>query len=159
RMTTGQSNRAHRDTDVGMIMAMNVRLLRSRQRLSGYSVRLRFVLFIRVRHFHPPLGCRLPEPLNMTVRFDVFFVEPFFSLCRQSARSFHKFVFGLNKSFARKAKIAWVLSGTHSNRITGTRLDTKSAIDAAQSVDLVANRVFFNRIVRILTRLDINALG
>src|SRR5262245_19211179 len=54
RMTAGQSNRAHRDTDVRMVMAMNVRLLRSRQRLSGYSVTLRFVLFIRVRHFHPP---------------------------------------------------------------------------------------------------------
>src|SRR5262245_63673611 len=130
-MTTGQSNRAHRDTDVWMIMAMHVRLVRSRQRLSVYSVRLRFVLFIRVRHFHPPLGCRLPEPLNMTVRFDVFFVEPFFSLCRQFTRSFHQYFFGLDKSFTRKAQIAWVRSGIHSNRITGTRLDTQSAIYAA----------------------------
>src|SRR5215510_4680519 len=80
----------------------------------------------------------------MTVRFDVFFVEPFF---------------GLDKSFTGKAQIAWVRSGIHSDRITGTRLDTKTAIDAAQSVDLVANRVFFNRIVRIFARLDINALG
>src|SRR5262249_30213515 len=158
-MTTGQSNRAHRDTDVGMIMAMNVRLLRSRQRLSGYSVRLRFVLFIRVRHFHPPLGCRLPEPLNMTVRFDVFFVEPFFSLCRQFTRSSNHYFLGLKKSFPRKAKFAGVLPEIYSNRITGTCLDKKSEIDAAQSVDLVANGFFFNRIVRILPRLDINALG
>src|SRR5262249_16642950 len=158
-MTTGQSNRGHRDTDVGMIMAMNVRLLRSRQRLGGYSVRLRFVLFIRVRHFHPPLGCRLPEPLNMTVRFDVFFVEPFFSLCRQFTRSFHQYFFGLDKSFTRKPQIPWVPSRIHSNPITGTSRDKKSAIDAAQSVDLVANGLFFTRIVRILTRLDINALG
>src|SRR5262245_35273784 len=133
-MTTGQSNRAHRDTDVGMFMAMNVRLLRSWQRLRGYSVTLRFVLLIRVRHFHPPLGCGLPERLNMTVRFDVFFVEPFFSLCCQFTRSFHQHFFGLDKIFTRKAQIAWVRSGIHSNRITGTRLDAKPAVDAEQSL-------------------------
>src|SRR5262249_43076052 len=114
RVTARQSNRAHRDTDVGMFMAMNVRLLRSRKRLSGYSVTLRLVLFVGVRHFHPPLDADFPELLNMTVRFDVFFVEPLFSLCCQFTRSFHQHFFGLDKSFTRKAQIAWVRSGIHS---------------------------------------------
>ena len=37
RVVAGQTNGAHRDTDVGMFMTMDVRLLRSRKRLSGYS--------------------------------------------------------------------------------------------------------------------------
>src|SRR5215468_4114110 len=159
RMAARQSNRSHRDTDVGMFMAMNVRLLRSRKRLSGYSVTLRLVLFIGVRHFHPPLDADFPELLNMTVRFDVFFVEPLFSLCCQFTRSFHQHFFVLDKILTTKTKVAWMRSRIHSNRITGTRLDAKTAIDAAQGVDLVSDRVFFNRIVRILTGLDINALS
>ena len=80
RVIAGQRNSAHRDADVRMFMTVDVRLLRSWKRLSGYSVGLRLVSIIGVRHCNPPLDADFLEPLNMTVRFDVFFVEPFFSL-------------------------------------------------------------------------------
>ena len=62
RVVAGQRNGAHRNTDFRMFMAMNIRLLRSRKRLSRYSVSLRPVLIIGVRHFDPPLDAdfRLP---------------------------------------------------------------------------------------------------
>ena len=62
RVVAGQRNGAHRNTDVGMFMTMDVRLLRSRKRLSGYSVRLRSVLIIGVRHFDPPLDADFRSP-------------------------------------------------------------------------------------------------
>ena len=61
RVIAGQTNGAHRDSDVGMFMTMDVRLLRSRKRLSGYSAGLRFVSIIGVRHFDPPLDADFPE--------------------------------------------------------------------------------------------------
>jgi K+-sensing histidine kinase KdpD len=50
RMVAGQRNGAHRDADGGLRMAMDIRLLRSRKRLSRDSVRLRSVWIIGVRH-------------------------------------------------------------------------------------------------------------
>lgn len=47
----------------------------------------------------------------------------------------------------------------HSDGIARTGLDAKAAVDAAKRVDFVAEGILFNRIIRILSRLNIDAFG
>ena len=45
------------------------------------------------------------------------------------------------------------------DRVEWTRFLAKTAVDAPQGIDLVANRKLFNRVVRILARLDVNTIS
>ena len=47
----------------------------------------------------------------------------------------------------------------HANRVAGTGLDAKAAVDAAQRVDFIAHCEFFNGIIRIFTGLDVDTIG
>ena len=49
-------------------------------------------------------------------------------------------------------------SRVHSNRVTGTSLDTETTVDAAQRINLIADREFFNGVVRIFSGLNVDAL-
>lgn len=50
-------------------------------------------------------------------------------------------------------------SGIHSNRVAGTGFDTHAAINAAQRIDFVADRVLLDRITRILSGLDVDTVS
>src|SRR5689334_6134049 len=50
-------------------------------------------------------------------------------------------------------------SGVHANRVARTSLDTHAAIDAAQRIDLITDRVLLDRITRVLSGLDIDTVG
>src|SRR3989338_9653149 len=50
-------------------------------------------------------------------------------------------------------------SDLHPDGITRTGLDSEAAVDAAQGVDLVTHGELFNRVIRILPGLDIDAFG
>src|SRR5690242_14144704 len=50
-------------------------------------------------------------------------------------------------------------SGIHADRITRACFYAVAAVNTPQGVDLISDRELFNRIVRILARLDINTLG
>ena len=47
----------------------------------------------------------------------------------------------------------------HSDCIAGTSFDTEAAINAPQGIDLIADREFFYRFVRILSCFDVDSLG
>src|SRR5262245_838639 len=49
--------------------------------------------------------------------------------------------------------------GVHADRVTRTGLHAHPAVDALERVDLVADRVLLDARVRMLTRLDVDALG
>src|SRR5581483_7430273 len=75
------------------------------------------------------------------------------------ARTVGENLFVFDKGLPGKAQIAGMRSGVHANRVAGAGLDTHAAINAAQRIDFVADRVFLDRIARIFSGLDVNTVG
>src|SRR5713226_3201900 len=89
----------------------------------------------------------------------MFLIEPLFTFLLQLAGAIHENLFVLDKIHPGKPSICRMHACIHSDRIARTGLDAKAAIDAAQSVDFVADGILLNRIIRILAGLDVDALG
>ena len=94
----------------------------------------------------------------MSVGFDVFFVKAFLAFLGKFFRALHQHFFGFHKFLSPKTKIAGVGSGIHTDGIARTRLYTVTTVDTPERVDLIPDWKFFNRIVRILARFDIDTL-
>src|SRR5574341_143350 len=47
----------------------------------------------------------------------------------------------------------------HANRVAGTGFHAQAAVNAAQRIDLIANRVLLDGIIRIFAGLDVDTLG
>src|SRR5581483_842302 len=94
---------------------------------------------------------------NVTIGLDVFFVETFFTFFGQLFRACHQRLFGFDEFLAAEAEIARVSAGVHADRVARASLDAKAAVNAAQGVDLVADRKLLDRPVGILAGLDVDA--
>ena len=94
----------------------------------------------------------------MPVGFDVFFEQPFFSFFREFLRSVHQHFLVSTKSFRVKPRLPGMRARIHPDRIARTRLDTEAAINAAQGIDLVPDRIFLNGVIWIFARFDIDTL-
>ena len=94
----------------------------------------------------------------MSVGFDVFFVKAFLAFLGKFFRALHQHFFGFDKFLSSKTEIAGMGSGIHTDGIARTCFYTVTTVNTPERVDLVSDRKFFNRVVRILTRFDIDTL-
>src|SRR5437867_9197419 len=81
------------------------------------------------------------------------------SITRQRPRAPHQNLFGLDEVLTRVPPDAGMDVGVHTDRVAGARFHTHATVDAAQSIDLVAQREFFHVGIWVLTRLDVDAIG